>query len=30
MRDKHIKNEEYFDVAKYPKITMKSVNSYKT
>jgi polyisoprenoid-binding protein YceI len=23
-RDKHIKNEEYFDVARYPKITMRS------
>jgi polyisoprenoid-binding protein YceI len=25
MRDGHLKNAEYFDVAKYPKITMKSV-----
>ncbi len=25
MRDKHIKKEEYFDVEKYPKITIKSV-----
>lgn len=24
MRDKHIKSEDYFDVAKYPKITLKS------
>jgi polyisoprenoid-binding protein YceI len=24
MRDNHLKKEEYFDVAKYPKITMKS------
>lgn len=24
MRDKHIKSEDYFDAAKYPKITMKS------
>lgn len=26
MRDKHIKDEDYFDVAKYPKITMSSVS----
>lgn len=26
MRDKHLKSEDYFDVAKYPKITMKSVS----
>ncbi|OOQ59097.1 YceI family protein [Mucilaginibacter pedocola] len=26
MRDNHIKNEEFFDVAKYPKITMSSVS----
>lgn len=25
-RDSHLKNEDYFDVAKYPKITMKSVS----
>ncbi|OKS88568.1 YceI family protein [Mucilaginibacter polytrichastri] len=26
MRDKHLKSEDYFDVAKYPHITMKSVS----
>ena len=26
MRDNHIKSDSYFDVAKYPKITMKSVS----
>lgn len=26
MRDKHLKSEDYFDIAKYPKITMKSVS----
>ncbi|QQL49574.1 YceI family protein [Mucilaginibacter ginkgonis] len=26
MRDNHLKSEDYFDVAKYPKITMKSVS----
>ncbi|QKJ31863.1 YceI family protein [Mucilaginibacter mali] len=26
MRDKHIKSEDYFDAAKYPKITMKSTS----
>lgn len=26
MRDKHLKGEDYFDVAKYPKITMSSVS----
>ncbi|WP_374949886.1 YceI family protein [Mucilaginibacter sp.] len=26
MRDKHLKNEDYFDVAKYPSITMSSVS----
>jgi polyisoprenoid-binding protein YceI len=26
MRDKHLKSEDYFDVARYPKITMKSVS----
>lgn len=25
-KDKHLKSEDYFDVAKYPKITMKSVS----
>lgn len=25
MRDNHLKSEDYFDVAKYPKITMKSI-----
>ena len=26
MRDNHLKSDDYFDVAKYPKITMKSVS----
>ena len=26
MRDEHLKSDSYFDVAKYPKITMKSVS----
>ena len=26
MRDKHLKSEDYFDIAKYPKISMKSVS----
>lgn len=26
MRDNHLKSEDYFDVAKYPRITMKSVS----
>ncbi|MBL4677037.1 MAG: YceI family protein [Mucilaginibacter sp.] len=29
MRDNHLKNEDYFDVAKYPKITMSSTSFQK-